>query len=218
MKAKFESKINLVSCWLNPPEGSFALDSSDEKRLFWHHCREQFAAKFNQNTTRFYFCHQLNKNKDIANFLFIFESIIASNTTTPFVFSSFARTNRNNILCVIPSSFWLDCIIKRSLLTLILRCGKNFDKKKNNFDDALFGDYKECQYLKDTKSAVLRFMFGFTKHTRNLNNISAYATVQKHGWREEFFGQNESEIRRRLVLPDGEQKTNNIVGLESLWN
>ena len=216
MKAKFLDKKILYSCWANPPEGSLALHPVHDKGIHWHHCREQFAARFNESTPHFYLAHPLRKDKDIAQLLNSFESIVASNINTPFEHTVFAQTNRKTILWIKPSRFWVDCQIKRSLLTLVLRCGKNYEIRKNNFDDALFGNYKECQYLKETKPAVLRFMFGFTKYVGRIN-VSAYETVQKHGWREEFYRLDSPSIRKKLTLPDGEKKLNNIIGLETLW-
>lgn len=211
MKAKFE-EVKKINCYVNVGEGNFALESCVHN---WFHCREQFAAKFKETTSGFYFSHRPNKGQDIAEFLSYFEHVIASNQNIDF--SSFSQTTKNTIIWVKASKFWLDCPMKRSLLTLVLRCGKNFEIEKNNFDDALFGDYKECFYLKETKFAVLRFMFGFTKFTRKLNNMPSYAATQKHGWREEFHKLDINEARRRLVFPNLEYKSKNIIGLESLW-
>lgn len=212
MKVNFEQNIKkITSCWVNPPKGNFALEN--ENGLKWDHCREKFAARFN-DVNGFYFSHEINAGKNIATFFHKFESIINCNSNIEF--SRYQKTSRNTILWVEPSKFWTNCHMKKSLLTLIIRCGMNYDFKKDNFDDALFGNYKESQYLKETKPAVLRFMFGFTKFTGTLNNISSYATVVKHGWREEFLNLDEYTIRKKLVSPDSLQQ--NIVGLESLWN
>ncbi len=212
MKVKFEQETKkITSCWVNPPKGNFALES--ENGLKWDHCREKFAAKFDETINGFYLSHELNAGRNVASFFHKFESIINCNTNIKF--SRYKKTSRNTILWIEPSKFWVDCHMKRSLLTLLVRCGMNYDYKKDNFDDALFGNYKESQYLRETKSAVLRFMFGFTKFTGSLSD-KPYATVIKHGWREEFLNIDDYTIRKKLISPDSIQQ--NIVGLESLWN
>ena len=87
-----------------------------------------------------------------------------------------------------------------------------------SFDDALFGyQHKESNLMIETKPAVMRFMFGFTKYT-GITPVLGQANIIKHGWKEEFHKLDESEIKNRLVLPDGVKKSSNIVGSESIWN
>lgn len=100
-----------------------------------------------------------------------------------------------------------------------MRCAQNYSIAADNFDDALFGvAYKENVYIIETKMAVLRFLFGFTKYTGICPSISLSATVIKHGWKEEFHKLTQSEIKNRLVLPDGIKYHHNIVGSEFLWS
>lgn len=217
MHAKFKEDKSLINCWGNPAIGSFALEAYNDKGISWDHCREQFAAKFSSVTNGFYFSHAEGRSLDVAEFVSKFEQIIFSNMNSILDCSFFAKTSKTGVLWIEPSNFWLDCLIKRSLLTIIMRCGLNYSLTKDNFDDALFGNYKESEYLKETRSATLRFMFGFTKFTGAIKNVSNYASVQKHGWREEFQKLDDCSIRRRLVLPEGEQVEKSIVGMESLW-
>ncbi len=77
-------------------------------------------------------------------------------------------------------------------------------------------NYKESTYLIETRIAVLRFMFGFTKYT-GICPTPIRNTVIKHGWKEEFYKLEEQEIKQRLVIPDGCVKTINMVGNDALW-
>lgn len=212
MAAYFGLKKELKQYNGIPPHGNFALEPIDSTKLFhWDHCREQFAAKF-VDALGFYFSHPEHKGRDVANFLSKFEQIVGIHPV-----SSFAETNKNVVLWVNVSPFWISCWLKRSLLTILLRCGINYNSDQDNFDDALFGNYKENIYVRETKSAVLRFMFGFTKFVGK-NPINVFqSSIVKHGWREEFQKLDDSVIRRRLILPEGCSKETNMVGLESLW-
>lgn len=212
MKAQFGEVKKLKQCYGTPEPGKYALESEPPKAVHWDHCREQFASKFSEITPGFYFSHPPGKSLDIGEFMARFESIVGLKLP-----STFSETNRDTILWTEPSQFWLDCQMKRSLLTIVLRCGVNYLADKDNFDDALFGEYKESIYVKETKSATLRFMFGFTKFTGNITSITSTSSVIKHGWREEFKPLDDSTIRRRLVLPEGKAKESSIIGLESLW-
>lgn len=209
-KAKFSTKkkFKFIS---QPLVGSYALEIEPPKDVRWDHCREQFAAKFNELTPGFYFSHPPGKSYDIGEFINKFESIIDLDN-----FTEFAKTEKESILWVKQSDFWKKCQIKRSLFTILIRCGMNYDSAIDNFDDALFGEYKENIYFKETKSALLRFMFGFTNFTGKINSYAS-TTVIKHGWKEEFSKLDNSTIRRRLILPEDKKVKSTIVGLESLW-
>lgn len=207
-------EVTLAYC--NPPINSFGLEK-EGKITKWDHCREQFAVFFDDNVSGFYFSHKPDCAEQIASFISKFEYIIHQNIKPKFKpETQFAYTSQANVLYIQHADFWKDCFFKRSLFTLLVRCGQNYTE--DNFDDALFSpNLKESAYLLETKSAVVRFMFGFTKYT-GICPIIGTGTVIKHGWREEFCKLTVEEIRNRLVLPDNCQKTVNIVGLDSLWS
>jgi hypothetical protein len=205
------SDLKKIKCYVLPQPCNYALDVDPPKNIHWDYCREQFAAKFNEFTSGFYFSHPKGKSYDVVNFFHKFETIVGISEM-----STYAKTDKESILWVVPSEFWKDCQMKRSLMTIIIRCGINYDSSKDNFDDALFGDYKESVYVKETRSAILRFMFGFTKFTGML--APPTSTVIKHGWREEFQKLDDSVIRRRLILPEGNSKELNVVGIDALWH
>jgi hypothetical protein len=80
--------------------------------------------------------------------------------------------------------------MKRSLFTILLRCGQNYHPKIDDFDEALFSDL----YTKQTEFALRRFMDGHTKYTG-----------QRRGWYNQFKQEgvttDKQKIERLLVLP-----------------
>lgn len=212
MIAKF-GDLKKIRTYVQPPSGQFALEVDPSKDIRWDHCREQFAAKFTELITGFYFSHPPRKSEDIGEFITRFELVIGLNE-----YSKFSKTDKENILWLEPNVFWTVCPIRRSLLTILLRCGINYCSSIDNFDDVLFGDHKENIYIKETKSAVIRFMFGFTCFKGKLTSVGASQSVIKHGWREEFINSDNSTVRKKLMLPENKNKTNSLIGVECLWN
>lgn len=220
MKATLLETREVILAYCSPPVGNFGLESDTPHRVAsWDHCREQFAAKFHENIRAFYFSHKDYKTQDLADFIFKFEKIIKSSRNCQrFRHSMFAPTTSVNISYIEPSRFWTDCYFKRSLFTILLRCGINYNTTVDNFDHTLFDTkIKDSNYLSETKPAVLRFMFGFTKYV-GIAPVLGQTTVIKHGWVEEFQKLDEQTIRKRLVLPENIKKRSNIVGADSLWN
>lgn len=213
MTAVFGPPKSFRQCYGGPQPGHFALDA---ETLHWHHCREQFAVVYTQHTPGFFFSHPPEKGENIAEFLNKFEQILGlEGLNSPYPYSTFAGTGCHSVLWVEPSRFWSSCQMRRSLLTVLLRCGINY---QNNFDEALFSDqYEQNLYARETKNALLRFMFGFTRYTGNFPPPGSYTSVLKHGWKEEFFKMDDAAIRRQLVAPETETPESSIIGIESLW-
>jgi hypothetical protein len=216
MKAKFGANKKLQQSYTLPPVGNFALDVEPPREPKWDHCREQFAAVFTESTPGFFYSVHGGKEEDVASFLTKCEEIIGL-ISRGYRNSSFSKTNKDGILWVDPTGFWLNCRMKRSFLTMVLRCGLNYDKNKDNFDEALFSDkYKENLWARDTRQATMRFLFGFTRWT-DMSPPPTISTVDKHGWHEEFKSLDNLTIRKKLALPDGEVMEASIIGVESLW-
>lgn len=218
MLAKFNETHNIILPYCTPNVGNFALESDSGRITHWDTCREQFASKFNQDLNGFYFSHKEDKGYDIANFLHRFENIIKS-CDKNFVLENteFAFTSSPCVMHVKVSPFWKECYFKRSLFTIIIRCGSNYDNQSNNFDECLFNpDFKECVYLLETKLAVMRFLFGYTKYT-GTQPVPNGSSVLKHGWKEEFKNEDCHSIRQKLILPENLAGSTNIVGLDSIW-
>lgn len=191
-----------------PPIGNFALDVDPPKEPKWQHCREQFAPQFNRDVKGFYY--STNNCEDVAEFVVKCEEIIGIGEH-----SSFSKTEKDIVLWVIPSSFWVNCEMKRSFLTMILRCGLNYNREKDNFDDALFSEqFSENKWARETKLATMRFLFGFTYWTGEQPYFS-FLNTNKHGWHEEFQNLDIFTVKKRLVSLDKPRESN--IGFDTLW-
>lgn len=216
MKVAFGDKKSFGQFYLVPPQGQFALEAEGEKPLHWDHCREQFLGKFKENIPGFYFSHKPGKGINVAGFLLKFEEIISYEFKS-LKFSHFRETEKETVLWIEPSVFWRTCLLKKSLMTLLLRCGLNYDGEKDNFDDALFNiEYSENKYVRETKNAIMRFLFGFTKFTGNFV-VPEGTTLIRHGWHAEFEKNSVYDVRRKLIRPSDECHEVSLVGAESLW-
>ena len=131
----------------------------ENKTLTWDHCREQFLGKMTPDISGFYFSHLPEKSIEIAIFLLKFEKILAV-SMNDFINLTFCKTDKDSILWISPAKFWFECLLRRSLLTLILRASINYSIKTDNFEDCLFGDHIENRMIRDTKDAVVRFKIG----------------------------------------------------------
>jgi len=199
-----------------PPIGSFALEAEFPSLVKWDHCREQFAVKFTEELKGFFFSHAANKGKSVSEFFHTFEDIVFDVYEKKRKKTQFIKTNNPSVLWVQPSKFWKKCRIKRSLLTILLRSGANYCTDKKNFDDCLFfSDYKENQYIRNTKNAIMRFMFGFTEFVGKIPVASV--SIEKHGWFEEFKNCDQKKVCDLLRFPEKEPKQK-IFGVNCLWN
>lgn len=185
MKIELQKSKTINSLNTDVSVGSFALDIQP---LQFEHCREKFAAIFNENTTGFFFKHSPSKSKDVASFIIKTEDILQN-----LIFSEFAETNKDSIVWVCPSMFWKQCPMRRSLFTALLRAGDAYNADIDNYEAALFGQ----SYLQQTKKAVIRFMLGFTKYVGQ--DIQGTGTVWFRGWKSIFEDKNETEIKRMLI-------------------
>lgn len=156
----------------------------------WLYCREYFQDE-SQGIKRILFCHKECRSKNISAFLQRVEDILALEQR-----SMSGPTQRYNISWVFVSPWWTSSSMKRSLFTIFLRCGQNYDPIADNFDSALLS----CSYSKNTEYAVRRFLDGNTRYT---------GTVK--GWYNQFrwggkgFGADsdpsvENEIVDRLLI------------------
>lgn len=182
---EFGSKKTILSLNTDVKVGSCALDKPPLK---FEKCRELFASKFFLSTKGFYFKHKGGGSKNVATFISKTESVLKIRKP-----SKFSETNRNSILWFEPCYFWRSCRMRRSLLTILLRAGIQYDTERDNYEEALFSE----PYIIPTKKAVMRFMFGFTKYVGpHFNTVSMLDTK---GWRSVFSKLKEEEIRCYLV-------------------
>ena len=181
----------------------------------WFKCREQFHRKMTEsNNSDFYFAHLPDQEKSIACFIAKVEEVIALNF--PLEKTNFCQTNKNYALWVDPSSFWKECNVKLSLLTIFLRIGMFYDPSSDNFDEAFIAQnaaYTESSAARngDTPAAIERFLYGFTKFVP-LNEDEAKLDV---GWVNLFKNKTIDQIRKQLISPV--EKEIYSIGGSALW-
>lgn len=210
----------LKQIYANPGNGYFAIDEKHPKALNWHNCREKFLACFFSNSKGFFFSHINNNNEDIAGFIIKCEKIIQNSDNRIFENTYFKKTCDEKIIWIQPSCFWLDCIIKRSLLTLLLRCSLNYKISEDNFDNCFFSEeFKENKLARDTKNAIIRFFHGFTEFTGSqlISPDTDNQSIIKQGWHFEFTERPLLYLKQKLQKPFN-KKSKNIFGIDTLWN
>jgi len=181
-----------------PNPGQFAVEPPLGRALDWIACRDRFTCYFTEDTEGFYFSHLPKDSEKISAFIFKTEVVL----TVPH--SEFGDTNRDYITWITPSSFWKENFIRRSLLTLLLRAGAAYDPKTDNYELALYSN----KWLQESKSAVMRFLFGFTEFT------SASPTWNM-GWWATFHDRSIEEVRRSLISQKNSEPS--LIGQGSLW-
>lgn len=183
-----------------PSPGCYA--THNPKGLKWVKCRDAFQKHFTPDSDGIYFSHEpcfgdRDQGIHVANFISHTETVLGIKPST------FCRTNRNYAIWIELNEFWKECPIRRSLLTIFLRCALKYRLDVNNYDKTLF----DHPYIKSTKPAVMRFLFGFTHFNDRPNG----------GWKRTFERLTEEEIKQLLIWPPGKSKETCLVGAGSLW-
>jgi hypothetical protein len=203
MMPKFLERHLITSPTIDGEAGYFSLPCP----VAFDKCREKFASGFTEFTHGFYFMHHENRGTDIAHFLERVEGVLELKEP-----STYALTNRPHILWIAPSPFWRVCPMRRSLLTCLLRSGMVYEPTRDNLQEALFS----YEYLKRTRKALMRFLFGFTVY-KGVEITPNYdgATLVSKGWLSVFEFKEEEFIRQTLVAPT---TTVSVIDLgEPLW-
>ena len=102
--------------------------------------------------------------------------------------SQFYETQRKTIILMKVSPWWNEHAVRRSFLTLLIRVGKKYKSRKNNFAHVL---HEGNAYLQCTKIATDRFMGGYTKLKGRF----------KGGWVEQFWNLSDEIVNTMLVKP-----------------
>lgn len=203
LNVEFQSDKIITSPNIQVEDGSFAIDDAP---LIFDHCRERFGKKFNELTAGFFFKHSADKGQDIAGFLIKTEIILKQND-----FSKFSKTNRNTILWVQPSGFWKSCRMKRSLFTIMLRAGVFYDLQQDNYEGALFAE----NYISVTRTAVMRFLYGFTDYVGPLAN-DHQSSLETMGWKATFDKIDDNLVKRYLISPNNKPLKTELSS-QALW-
>jgi hypothetical protein len=187
-----------------PTPGQFSLDKDE---LDWDACRETFAKKLTALEKGFYFSCGHEQEKNVIAFIEKAEDVLANAALQKIVRSKFFKTNLNFAIWIEPSEFWMECPVKRSLFTLLLRCGLSYDMI--DFEKALF----QNQYSVVTKKALQRFFYGFTNF---ISKEEIFEGIGK-GWASYFANKNTQIICEKLKQPEYLSSKKFLFGEDVLW-
>ena len=187
-----------------PKVGQFSLEENASR---WYFCREQFSENFLNNHVGLFFAHKKDEFQNICDFIHKTEDVLTNAALLNIEKSKFTRTNLNFILWVEPSKFWMQCSMKRSLFTLLLR--SSLDYNCHNYEKCLFN----CSA--STKLAIQRFMYGFTEF--NDCDERKFKGLGK-GWTDHFRNKNNFYVCKNLKMPNYLKKMELNFGKEVLWN
>lgn len=190
-----------------PKAGHYALDRIP---FNFQKCRDNVFDIFTEETEGLFFSHEDNQHLNVVAFISKVEDILNLEEKSICSPTGFSFTT-----WVIPSKFWKNCPIKRSLFTLFLRSGMMYDCEKNNFDEALVSDV-EC-YGKDTIVALKRFLFGFTYYDNEASKKTIYDCYAKFGWHTVFKNKPQEDVCKILLRPKEISATPCLVGIGRLW-
>ena len=161
-----------------PKPGQFSTaDSQPDGTLIshsWWDCRELFQEDFTKKTETILFAHKSGHYPRIRTFISIAEELLNAPT------SEVGPTQRKTISYIIPSDFWTQCPMRRSLFSILLRASVRY---QGDFDKALYRNI----YVASTRRAVERFFGGH--HAYN---------GRKTGWCDQFRGKSTKQIQRLL--------------------
>jgi hypothetical protein len=186
-----------------PILGSFSVTSP----VLWYKCREQFAGFFDASLPAFFFSHPIGAAEHIAAFISKTEDVLSCANSFE-QRTEFCRTNRPFALWVSPAPFWKECPIRRSLFTILLRCGFQYREAEDNYEQALYSE----AYITETRLAVHRFLFGHTKF------VNHEKRPVNSGWRDFFRNLSQDNVVHALALPENSMVERTMLGLGALWN
>lgn len=227
MKVEFGEAKEFRQVYVAPASGQFALEAEPQATPHWDHCREQFANRFTEETTGFYLSHDAGQDEGVAGFLGKTEEILGlPGRRAGWSRSTYHKTNKSTVMWLGPSRFWTACAMRRSLLTILIRCGLSYAPDRDNYEEALYGHGPESanehvrkaqEYARSTRPAVMRFLFGFTEYVKSPGDVPSSWNVNRYGWQEVFKNKDQDAIRYALVLPEGEEKLYTVIGVDALW-
>lgn len=173
----------------------------------FHECREIFGRIFTSRKANIVFVCRYRSRKSIAAFILRIEEKLKIPKKDR---SRFGPTQRNTIIWIKVSSFWMSEPIRRSLFTALLRAATNYKAHTRNFKQALYSR----AYLNKTKPAVERFLAGHTHFVgRCLGWQSTFSSSRRweygeNDWRSSVMGHyvrvpvpDEKQLERMLRKP-----------------
>ena len=162
---------------VNPTTGHAAYDS-------WGFCRDSFHST--PTLSHLMMWHGTGASY-IEEFVHEFEKKLGHEKLSKFENVKFdsSESLAKTVTAVIPASFWAKNSMRRALFTILLRAGMKYNPEKKNFDACL----EKSDYLINTKSALDRFMQGYTWYTGNAV-----------GWVQQFSFITPKNVKKFLTL------------------
>ena len=191
MKKPFKIPESSFEDFYETYEGDLGvIRSKDPAFIEWFNCREEFQDTY-PSVKRMLYYDNKTKNSNFKEFVKRIEKLIKLPVNKRI---KWRRTNKKRIMYLSLGSFW-SSLVHRSLLTILLRCGKEYDKKKDNWKAIIEKD----RYLKDTPEAIKRFLAGYTKPRLSYFRAKYDYTDRFLGWVDEFYKLSKTEVEKKLV-------------------
>jgi hypothetical protein len=167
-----------------PSRGSFARVSSETDKLNYgsfYHCRETF---YNTEASIDFLLmfHDPGKSQNICEFFWEFERRLGHSKL-----SDMGPTNSQRLTWIKPSDFWKRNAMRKSLVTILLRMGQEYNHETKNFEQALFSN-EYYTYTTATRTAVNRFLQGYTWYSGS-----------NTAWVNQFSGMTDQETVNSLL-------------------
>jgi hypothetical protein len=157
----------------------------------WYGCRESFLRSLPSQLQSFAFSHKSFKNRNIAAFLAEFQDRMKLPKKDRVVLVKCDRVSNRKTSFVYFSDWWKSHMVRRQLLTILLRCGAFYDPKKKNFDEAL----KSVNYSRNSLEAIQLFIEGYTTLKEGIK-MDYY-----HGWNSRFWNLSRETAKEFLTIP-----------------
>lgn len=173
-----------------PGEGAFGIIDRKHDTVDWIECRDELRSEHPDLNRFLFMCRKQNIRNTIA-FIRMIERTIK---LPPEKRCILRLTDDRNILYIGLGDFWRTTV-HRSLLTILLRAGKHYDRKKKDIKQVI----KKSRYLKNTKEAFARFLQGFTTPIIPQGRPSVYTENGFYGWVNWAEGVNKQEAEKMLI-------------------
>jgi hypothetical protein len=149
-------KVIFSNTGLGPSVGSFAvcrLSRGKYRASEFVYCREHFH-RIRPTGIILFHTRSRDVNRTVAFLKKVERKLKIKNK------SKFYYTQRITVFAMEVSPWWNNYSVRRSFLTVLLRAGRNYKPRNDNFDFVL---HEGNKYLKETSVAVERFMAGNTR-------------------------------------------------------
>ena len=153
----FSDEIKNFKCsyYDGPASGRYAALGKSNHVGCFHHCRETFHRQHWSDVVLY--CVTPQEAKRVAKFIRAVENKLKIKNKT-----ICGPTTRENVMWIKYSKWWKQYDMRRNLLTLLMRAGRNYKGSISNV-------VKSNNYLRATKYAFNRFLKGHTKFKGQLN-------------------------------------------------